>query len=273
MATATTSIDDSHQGPRPRSMGGFRKAMLADLRHWPASFRARLRKRIEFRTGAPHWARTAYERLQSARAWSNGSPEAAVPVVECMCGCRGANDAIGAAIRGLRVAIASYRGATTPRKRASLRQDVEWQKTNLLEVLWLFGRPRIDRRALAEHAMEDTAARLARSETELQWLLDASRYNRGRLAHGRYINNRGANLKGMPLSRRTRENFRAAAERAEEALPGVETESKRLRRLLEDRTACVRAFTGNRRAADVRHLIDLGIWPVWGADRVQGVAR
>jgi len=255
VAEAKRAEDPTPARRRPRTIGGIRKVLLSDLQRFPAAFRTRLRARIEEMTAWGAEASAAlvgvraarmystYERFAYARGWTDTPP-----LRNCGCGCRGVNEEVAEAILNLRGAFAEYRDATTARKRTIWRLNVERQKTDLLEVLWISGQPRVDRRALEMHALEDTSDLLILRERELQWLLDEARYNRERLAHGRYLKSHGASRKGMPISQRTRTAFEAAAERAEEALPEVEVQAKRLRRLLEDRGECARAYTDCSRA-------------------------
>lgn len=251
------------RSPSPRTKGGIRKILLSDLRRWPAAFQWRLREWVEHDTSDTHWALRAYAHFREARERPEGSPP---PPSSCACGCQGFNGRAAEEIRRLREAIADYRASTSPRMRDARRPEVERRKTALLEILWRFDRPRIDRRALETHALEDTSTLLQRREADLQHHLDVARYYRGRLAHGRYLVNRGKTRAGMPLSGRTRDAFRAAAERVEEALPTLEAKTKRMRRLLEDRAACVRDFTDCLRG-------DPGVWGRVGACRALLPAR
>lgn len=252
-----SSADDEEKKERRRQEDrseahAIREMLLADLATWPAAFQRRLRGFIIERTEHMHsfWgAGLLIKRFYEARA---PEEDAERERSGCYCGCRGRNGSVAGAARKLRNEMVRYRTAGTPRKRENRRADVEAAKEDLLERLWLYGWRKVDRRTLEQHATEEKSLELENCERELKRERATARYYRARLKHGRYLRNPN---KGERLSRRTRESFRATAERAEEALPSWENRVESLRRLLEaGPSVVVRAYTGcTRQAAGVAH--------------------
>ena len=225
-----------------------RARMLADLATWPAAFRRRVREEIEWRTQDDNFAEDQERALDRARA-PEPDPTDMEAFSGCGCGCWGFHSELASELKGLRRAVADYRSVRTPRTRAERKRTIDREKTDVLECLWLHGRRKIDRKALAEHAIEEGRREIGRNESSLERAQGYLAYYRERLKSNRYLK---GPKKGRPLSPQTRYGFRLRARNARTEIPSHRARIRQLRRLLKNVPALVREYTGCERQATDR---------------------
>lgn len=214
-----------------------RARMLADLATWPSAFQRRLGGRIERHTSDTFSAKCFEWDLDRKRApESDPTDEAAF------------HGELSIELKMLRRDSAEVRSARTSRARAEREGDVDRDKTRVLNSLWLHGHRKVDRRALAEYAVEAARRATAGNKSALEGAEEELAYYRERLKSNRYLRGR---KKGRPLSPQTRRGFRLKIGNARAAIPLCRARLRQLRRLLKDVPALVREYTGcERRPTD-----------------------
>ncbi len=235
-----TVIDIATYRQEPKSYHlGVRELLLADLATWPVAFQRRVRETIERQTSYSEsfgdgFATWAYEGFITCRD-QPGAVRWPGHLSYCLA--------------NFRNEIINYRSAEAPRKRANRRTSLERGKDRFLHTLWLYGRRKVDRRTLEEHAVEATREAIANSESMWNRAKERAAYYRKRLNHGRYLKRSGK--EGKPLSQQTREDFRRAKEHAEKAIPFHRKHAEQLRALLDGpRSALVRDYTNCLRGTE-----------------------
>ena len=221
-----------------------RARMLADLATWPLAFRRRVREEIEWRTGDDQRAEWFEDSFDRARAPEPDPTDAAAFQDTCSCGCRGFHGALAIALKDLRRAVGECLSARTPRIRANRKREINLQKTVVLNRLWLHGRRKIDRVALAEHAIAAGRHEIEGNASSLESAQEYLAYYRERLKSNRYLK---GPKKDRPLSPQTRYGFRLNAKNARTAIPRHRARIRLLRRLLKDVPALVREYMGCER--------------------------
>jgi hypothetical protein len=197
---------------RPHTVEAIRDYLQTDLAAWPGAFQNHLQSWTRFQ-GVEH-ARDTLSRFERAR-----EPRSAAPQTRsgCACGCFGQNSELGGRLEAIRRAAHELNHAATQRKRSNRREHLELCKADLLHWLWFTGQRRIDRRPLAQHALEAAKEEMQRLEDEIVRCEDMIARLNQRLELGAY---QKGPRKGQPLTEHDRQEtetrlalWQAASER------------------------------------------------------------
>ncbi len=214
----------------PRDSQTARAELLADLETWPQAFQRRLRPLLD-RDAIGSLAR----RFDEAR--SSGNLYGIQRASSCGCGCNGMNTELARWLGSIR----EHAAEVTRRSRVP-QQMLEFSKQRLIQLLWLYGVRKIDRKALAEHSVEAVEAEIEAEREQIQRRQQRIRYYGERLREGVYLKGRGK--KGKPLSPAARISFEANQRLARIHVSEHKGRIAHLETLLDDSAIRVREYTG-----------------------------
>lgn len=223
-----------------------RRTLLADLATWPAAFRRAVLPEIEWEPD-PDVRLDRAAMLWQAFKWRRelgDADEGPSTLSGCGCGCRGFNGEVAEKIRKLRTAAQERR--STPRPRVNGYRHIGRAKAELLELMWYYGRRRIDRARLRQHVVESAAAECEEIKRGAAGRRERIAEYQGRLRDGIYLKGK---RKRQPFDEKTRSEYAEGIRALRAAIVEDRARAAELRAQLADEAALVRRWTGCERVA------------------------